>query len=284
MGGTMGLKSLNSASAGISFYGKDSTNYGTLTATGSGLTWSGTINATTFKGTLSGNASSASTLYNFITSNANNPLDASSINVNGLYYTPHNGTISLFGQDDGAIYAQAYSVNWVHEIYGDYRSGQIAIRGKNNNTWQAWRVVLDSDNYANYALSLTGGTMTGVLQLSNSGLKFADNAFGGGGDIAKMYLATKGGEATTMTFEVGNDGDDTINFITPSSTGLTHNSNIILDSLNYSNYITSSYISNLVSDTFEPRTIGNKFSTGGTFSCQGIYLPVECSGWEIRSL
>ena len=93
-----------------------------------------------------------------------------------------------------------------------------------------------------WGASDTGGDISGnmfvggVLQLSNSGLKFADNAFGGGGDIAKMYLATKGGEATTMTFEVGNDGDDTINFITPSSTGLTHNSNIILDSINYSNY------------------------------------------------
>lgn len=96
-------------------------------------------------------AANASTLSNFITSNANNPVDASSINVNGLYYTPHNGTISLFGQDDGAIYAQASNGQQGHEIYGDYRSGQIAIRGKNNNTWQAWRVVLDSDNYANYA-------------------------------------------------------------------------------------------------------------------------------------
>jgi hypothetical protein len=46
IGGTMGLKSLNSYSAGIGFYGKDGGSYGTLTASGSGLAWTGNILAT----------------------------------------------------------------------------------------------------------------------------------------------------------------------------------------------------------------------------------------------
>jgi hypothetical protein len=46
IGGTMGLKSLNSYSAGIGFYGQDGGSYGTLTASGSGLTWTGNILAT----------------------------------------------------------------------------------------------------------------------------------------------------------------------------------------------------------------------------------------------
>jgi hypothetical protein len=46
IGGTMGLKSLNTASAGIGFYGSNGTNYGTLTASGSGLAWTGNILAT----------------------------------------------------------------------------------------------------------------------------------------------------------------------------------------------------------------------------------------------
>ena len=46
IGGTMGLKSLNTASAGIGFYGNDGTSNGTLTALSSTLTWTGTICAT----------------------------------------------------------------------------------------------------------------------------------------------------------------------------------------------------------------------------------------------
>jgi hypothetical protein len=46
IGGTMGLKSLNTASAGIGFYGNDGTSNGTLTALSGTLTWTGTICAT----------------------------------------------------------------------------------------------------------------------------------------------------------------------------------------------------------------------------------------------
>jgi Chaperone of endosialidase len=60
--------------------------------------------------------------------------------------------ISLLGQSDGALYSHLYSADWKHQIYGDYRTGQIAIRGKNSGTWQAWRTVLDSSNYTSYAM------------------------------------------------------------------------------------------------------------------------------------
>jgi hypothetical protein len=69
---------------------------------------------------------------------------------------------SLFNQNDGAIYKQAYSDKWVHEIFGDYRTGQIAVRGKNSGTWQSWRTILDSSNYSNYAAPLKTGTATGT--------------------------------------------------------------------------------------------------------------------------
>ena len=71
---------------------------------------------------------------------------------NGIGYV---NSISLFGQGDGALYTQAYSSSWEHQIFGDYRTGQIAIRGKQNGTWGAWRTVLDSTNlYASYASTL----------------------------------------------------------------------------------------------------------------------------------
>jgi hypothetical protein len=49
---------------------------------------------------------------------------------------------------DGALYKQTYSANWIHQIFGDYRTGQISIRGRNNGTWKSWRRVLDEFNYS----------------------------------------------------------------------------------------------------------------------------------------
>lgn len=67
----------------------------------------------------------------------------------------------------------------------------------------------------------------------DNGFRWTDNIFGGGGDIARIYMANpNGGEAMEMTFEVQNDADDIINFITPANTGLRHNRNLIWDSGN----------------------------------------------------
>lgn len=67
----------------------------------------------------------------------------------------------------------------------------------------------------------------------DNGFRWTDNIFSGGVDIARIYMANpNGGEAMEMTFEVQNDADDMINFITPANTGLRHNRNVIWDSGN----------------------------------------------------
>ena len=81
----------------------------------------------------------------------------------GIWYVNGTNITGLYGQSDGVAYVNKYSDSWIHEIYGDYRTGQIAVRGKNNGTWQAWRKILDDTNYSSYALPLSGGQMTGPL-------------------------------------------------------------------------------------------------------------------------
>lgn len=98
----------------------------------------------------------------YFRSTAQENVALDSITENQIGYV--SGTSGILGQNDGAIYKQVYSSAWVHEIYGDYRTGQIAVRGKNNGTWQAWRKILDSSNYSSYAVPLSGGTMTGKLK------------------------------------------------------------------------------------------------------------------------
>jgi hypothetical protein len=132
---------------------------------------SGNFSAGTITATLSGNASSATTAsqidsIEFRNGNSTNGTAPDNVTDNGTGYTT---SVSLFGQTDGALYSQAYSSLWVHQIFGDYRTGQLAVRGKNNGTWQAWRVQLDSTNYTSYAPSLTGSGASGTWGISISG-------------------------------------------------------------------------------------------------------------------
>ena len=90
-----------------------------------------------------------------------------SATTNGIYYV--NGTSDVYNQSDGAAFVQAYSASWVAQIYQDYRTGQIALRGKNNGTWQSWRKVLDSSNYTDYTVTKTGTGAIGSWGISITG-------------------------------------------------------------------------------------------------------------------
>ena len=105
-----------------------------------------------------------------LTSSANN-LNPDNVTQNQIGY---NTSVSLFGQTDGGLYSSAYSSSWIHQIFGDFRTGQIAIRGKNSGTWGDWRIVVDDRNIGSYAVPY--GNMT-----SSTGLN--DN---------KLYLRTNG--------------------------------------------------------------------------------------------
>jgi hypothetical protein len=117
----------------------------------------------TSSGSISGSAGSVSGLT--LTSSANG-INPDSVTQNQIGY---NTSVSLFGQSDGGLYSSAYSSSWIHQIYGDFRTGQIAIRGKNSGSWQAWRTVLDSSNYTSYAPGLTGSGASGTWGISVTG-------------------------------------------------------------------------------------------------------------------
>jgi len=104
-------------------------------------------------GSCTGNAATATTTDNingraFYNRDSGNVLGQDSYTNNGVGYV---NSVTLFGQTDGGIYTSAYSTSWVHQIFGDFRTGQIAVRGKNSGTWQSWRTILDSTNYTAYS-------------------------------------------------------------------------------------------------------------------------------------
>lgn len=117
----------------------------------------------------------------------------------------------------------------------------IQFRSGWNDDKKSWRMLLDEVNYLHYTdnryVNKAGDTMTGKLNVPSielttiAGLKFTDDILGGSGDVAKMYI-TGTGEAQKWTFEVQNDSDDEIVFITPSPNGLKHNNRVIFDNGN----------------------------------------------------
>ena len=166
------------------------TSYGTSSNWNTAYGWGNHASAGYITGnqtiTLSGDVSGSGTTsivvtvnnidgWGFVNTGSNSPTDADAINSNGIsYYTA--GVTNFSGNaTDGALYSQRYSDSWQHQIAGDYRSGMIAVRGKNNGTWTSWKTIIDSStigsqsvSYATSAGSASSATIASTVTV-NSG-------------------------------------------------------------------------------------------------------------------
>lgn len=133
------------------------------------------------------------------TSNLNVGQDTSTSNAIA-YINDYSGTALTSSVKDGAIYRQVYSSSWVHQIYGDYRSGSIAVRGKNNGTWKSWKRVLDEGNYKTFVTPSSIGAAT-----SSHTHKYAGSSSAGGSatSAVKLDTATAGSATRPVYFSGG---------------------------------------------------------------------------------
>ena len=180
-------------------------------------TFPNNITATKFIGALQGNADTATTTSK-LSGFTNTTTTGTAINdaiTNGHYYV--TGTSDIYGITDGAAFVQAYSVNYVAQIYQDYRTGQIALRGKTSGTWQAWRKVWDSVNLTSktaaasgtdLSLVTTGEKATWNAKTSNTGTVTSVNATG----ASNTGISVTGGAITTSgTLTINLNLSDAIN-------------------------------------------------------------------------
>lgn len=217
----------------------------------SGLTLSGTVTTSgnlTLGGTLSLTSGQVTTALGYTPYNSTNPsgyitssasITGSSGSVSGLTLTSsanginpdtvtqnqlgYNTSVSLFGQTDGGLYSSAYNSSWIHQIYGDFRTGQIAIRGKNSGTWQSWRTVLDSSNYNTYSPTLTGGGASGTWGINITGN--AATASNGGvtsvnGQTGAVTVATGASLSAANTWTAANQFTGNGNTASASGIGI----------------------------------------------------------------
>jgi len=159
-----------SYSSGISALTLDA--YGRVTAvTGSagyvvsggalGTPSSGTLTNCTFPTLNQNTTGSAGSVTGLTLNSSANGINPDNVTQNQLGYCG----VSLYGQGDGALFSSAHSSNWVHQIYGDFRTGQIAIRGKNNGTWQSWYYV---PSYGYNNASYSGALYPTIVYDSNN--------------------------------------------------------------------------------------------------------------------
>lgn len=130
------------------------------------------------------------------TTTSGTAIDSATQNGHVYVTGTSTGTNNIYAQSDGAAFVQAYSTSWVAQIYQDYRTGQIALRGKNNGTWQAWRKVLDSSNWTNYIAIPTSAAskVTGITASTTATKTTLGTAF-------TIPNVTAAGSASTWAFE-----------------------------------------------------------------------------------
>jgi len=199
------IRSFTPAAAATAMGALTTSNYNSYSPTLTGGSASGTwgINVT-------GNAA---TLSNFAVSNTANNGQAVANNYIG-YVSDYSGTALTASVADGALYNQYYSTSWQHQIYGDFRSGQIALRGKNNGTWQAWRTVWDKTN------------LTNLNQLTN-GPGYTANTGTVTGVTATTPIVSSGGTAPVITHATSGATAGTYNNVTVNTFGhVTAGSNV----------------------------------------------------------
>jgi hypothetical protein len=200
---------------------------------------SGNFTAGTITAALSGNASTATSattattatnLSGFTLNSVSVPIDPNNVTQNQLGYA---NSVSLFGQTDGGLYSSAYSSAWIHQIFGDFRTGQIAIRGKNSGTFQAWRTVLDSSNYTSYAPSLTGSGASGTWGINVTGNAATATALQTARTINGVSF--NGTANITVTAAANGGNSATVGGFTPSQSAGVANRVVVADAGGYLN-------------------------------------------------
>lgn len=141
----------------------------------------------------------------------------------------------------------------IHQLWFTQASGDLYHRGGNGSGWSGtWRKILDSSNYSNYALPLTGGNVSGTANVSGisafNWVRFNDSWVGFYGSHANAI------NGTSRLGWIGHNATTHLN-ITNEAGG-----NIILKSTNAQ-----------IDLTCKSCTVTLDYSGGGTYN--GYFIP-----------
>ena len=125
-------------------------------------------------GTMTGTASNANKLGNvaadkfFVKGNSISDMSCNDVITSRSYWSTNTATETP-AQWGGLL---DFDTGSHHQIFLSYSGNNSAVglytRAKVNGVWQPWTKFLHEANYSEYALPLSGGTMTGVLTMKGS--------------------------------------------------------------------------------------------------------------------
>jgi hypothetical protein len=154
----------------------------------------------------------------------------------GTITAPTVAAITLSGSGNGITNLNA----------GNLTSGtvpQARLSGTYNisisGTASSASVATNATNVSGGSVNATTASFSGAITAaagSTNGFRFPNDAFGGGGDTARITLETAGGEATRMRFTMTNDADDFFEFFAPNNDGLKFNGNTVIHAGNITSY------------------------------------------------
>ena len=135
-------------------------------------------------------------------------VDANGITGNYCGYYTSNGPSTAIGAStgDGALWTQAYSSAWMCQIAGDYRNGNLFVRGKNNGTFTAWK-KLGANTTITVSLPVASwNTSTKQISVSASGVTASNlvevspaPASWSVASAAGVYCSAQGSNSLTFT-------------------------------------------------------------------------------------
>jgi hypothetical protein len=139
--------------SGYYLYTNGTSNFYALNIQGNAVVHAGNIGSQSVSYASTAGSADQIDGWGFVNTGSNNATNADTINSNGISY--YSGGVTNFSGNatDGALYSQRYSDSWQHQIAGDFRSGMIAVRGKNNGTWTSWKTIIDSSTIGSQSVS-----------------------------------------------------------------------------------------------------------------------------------
>lgn len=99
-------------------------------------------------------------------------------------------------------------------IEGVPSSNAARVHFYTNGTWKSTHWLLDDTNYSNYALPLTGGTMSGSINFNNveAGSQTAGINWAGSSDYAKIFYYVPNSDEGHLVLDVGDDDNASVVF------------------------------------------------------------------------
>lgn len=135
--------------------------------------------------------------------------------------------------DPTGVDTNAWGAQMVVNFYDD----RVWFRRQSGNAWQGWRQFLHDSNFGNYALPLTGGTLTGSLLVRGTGAASVLQLSVAGSTIWSLGVGNSSGEYFNLNADFGSLTVSKYNgSVTTPGQYYAGTSNLVLNAGNYSSY------------------------------------------------